>query len=236
MLLDRAGWLRTMTLGRTSKYAIGAAALLIAAGGGAAAVAASQSSSPSDESKAIIDDAAGQLGISPQKLTDALKKALANRVDAAVAAGRITKAEGDALKARIQANDFPLIGGADRGGGHFGFFGRLDAAASYLGLTDAELRTELENGKSLAQVATDHGKSVDGLINALVASAQKKLDEAVAAGRLTKSEETEMLSGLKARITSLVNSRGLAGPHFRGRGFGDGFRHFGLRRPDGPSA
>jgi hypothetical protein len=225
-----------MNLTRTSKYAIGVAALLIAAGGGAAAVAASQGSSPSDERKAIIDDAAGQLGISPDKLSNALKKALLDRVDAAVAAGRITKAEGDALKARIQANDFPIIGGPHGGVGHFGFFGSLDAAASYLGLTDVQLHSELESGKSLAQVAKDHGKSVSGLVDALVASAKTKLDDAVAAGRLTKAQETEMLNGLKDRITNLVNSTGLDVPHFRGPGLGEGFRDFGFRHFDGPSA
>ena len=225
-----------MELSRKSKYAVGAAALLIATGGGAAALAASQNSSPSDESKAIIDDAAGQLGITPEKLTNALKKALADRVDAAVAAGRITKAEGDALKARIQADNFPIIGGPHDGFGHFGFFGQLDAAATYLGLTEAQLQNELASGKSLAQVAKDQGKSVDGLIDALVASAKQKLDQAVAAGRLTKAEETEMLNGLKDRITNLVNSRGVGEPHFRGPGFGDGFRHFGFRRFGGPSA
>ena len=220
-------------MSRTSKYAIGLAALLIAAGGGAAAVAASHGSSPSDESKAIINDAAGQLGISPESLAGALKKALMDRVDAAVAAGRITKAEGDALKARIQANDFPIIGGPYNGFGHFApfpFFGALDAAASYLGLTEDELANELESGKTLAQIAKDHGKSVDGLVSALLASAKQKLDRAVAAGRLTKAQETEMLNGLKERVTNLVNSRGLGGPHFRGRGFGDGFEHFGFRR------
>jgi hypothetical protein len=217
-------------------YAPGGAGGGAPPGGGAAAVAASQSNSPSEESKAIIDDAAGQLGISPDKLSNALKNALADRVDAAVAAGRLTKAEGDALKARIQTDDFPIIGGPGRGFGHFGFFGRLDAAADYLGLTKAQLRTELQNGKSLAQVAKDHGKSVDGLIDALVASAKQKLDQAVAAGRLTKAQETEMLNGLKDRITNLVNSTGLGAPHFRGPGPGLGFRHFGFRRFDGPSA
>jgi predicted DNA-binding protein (UPF0251 family) len=211
---------------------------LIAAGGGAAAVAASQSNSPSDESKAIIDDAAGQLGISPDKLTNALKKALLDRVDAAVAAGRITKAEGDALKARIQSEDFPIIGGPHGGFRPFPFFGSLDAAANYLGLTEAQLANELQSGKTLAQVAKDHGKSVSGLIDAMVASAKQKLDEAVADGRLTKAQETEMLNGLKDRITNLVNSRGLGEPHFRGPGFGDGFgfRHFGFRRFVGPPA
>ncbi len=80
-----------MKLNRKAKIAVGAAAILAAAGGGVA-VAASQAGSPSDESKAVIDDAAKQLGIPSSKLSDALKTALSDRVDAAVAAGRITKA------------------------------------------------------------------------------------------------------------------------------------------------
>src|SRR3989442_16035580 len=107
----RAAWLSSfMNLNRKTKIVVGAAALLAAAGAGAA-VAASQDSSPSSESKAVIDDAAKQLGIPSSKLSDALKKALSDRVDAAVAAGRITKAQGDAPKERITPSDFPLFGG-----------------------------------------------------------------------------------------------------------------------------
>ena len=210
-----------MKLNRKAKIVVGAAALLAATGAGAA----SQDNSPSSESKAVIDDAAKQLGIPSSKLSDALKQALSDRIDAAVAAGRVTKAEGDALKARIQSNDFPLFGGPHRGFGHFGFIGRLESAAGYIGITEAQLRTELESGKSLAQVAKAHGKSVDGLIDALVAAAKEKLDNAVSAGRLTKAQETEMLSVLKDRITSAVNNTGsLDEPHFRRPEFG--FRHF----------
>jgi hypothetical protein len=218
-----------MTLNRKTKLVLGAAALLSAIGAGAA-VAASQDSSPSSESKAVIDDAAKQLGIPSSKLSDALKQALSDRVDAAVAAGRVTKAEGDALKARIQSSGFPLFGGSRRDFRHFGFIGRLESAAGYIGITETQLRTELESGKSLAQIATAHGKSVDGLIDALVAAAKNKLDDAVSAGRLTKDQETEMLGVLKDRITSAVNNTdGLGEPHFRRPGVG--FRHF-----DGPAA
>ena len=210
-----------MKLNRKTKIVVGAAALLSAAGAGAA-VAASKDSSPSSESKAVIDDAAKQLGISSSKLSDALKKALNDRLDAAVAAGRITKAEGDALKQRIASSDFPLVGGLHRGFGHFGF-GGVEAAAGYIGVTEAQLRTELEGGKSLAQVATAHGKSVEGLVNTLFADAKSKLDDAVSAGRLTTSQETEMLNGLKDRITNKVNSTGMDGPRFFCPA--SGFRH-----------
>jgi len=216
-----------MKLNRKAKIVVSAAALVSAAGAGAA-VAASRDSSPSSESKAFIDDAAKQLGIPSSKLSDALKKALSDRVDAAVAAGRITKAEGDALKQRIASSDFPLLGGLRHGFGHLAFRG-LEAAAGYIGITEAQLRAELEGGKSLAQVATAHGKSVDGLVNTLLAEAKSKLDAAVSAGRLTKSQETELLSGLKDRITNRVNGTELDRPHFFGSEFG--FRHL-----DGPPA
>ena len=95
-------------------------------------------------------DAAKQLGIDASKLNAALKQALENRVDAAVAAGRITKTQGDEMKARIAAGDVPLVGlgpggGLHRGGHHFA---DLDAAASYLGITEAELKTSLSDGST----------------------------------------------------------------------------------------
>jgi uncharacterized protein YidB (DUF937 family) len=217
-----------MKLNRKTKIVVAAAVVLAAAGGGVA-VAASQAGSPSEESKAVLDDAAKQLGIPSSKLSDALKTALSDRVDAAVAAGRITKAEGDALKQRITSNDFPLFGGLHHGFGQVGFLGRLEGAAGYIGITEAQLRNELESGKSLAQVATAHGKSVDGLIDKMVADAKTKLDSAVSAGRLTNAQETEMLGVLKDRITSIANSTGLDEPQFRPPGLG--FRHF-----DGPPA
>jgi uncharacterized protein YidB (DUF937 family) len=210
-------------MNRNQKIAIGAAALLAVAGGGVA-VAASDDNSPSAESQAIISDAAKQLGVSPAKLSDALKKALADRIDAAVTSGRLTQSEADALKARINSDSFPLLGFGGGRFGHFGFFGSIEAAAGYLGLTDAQLRSELESGKSLAQVAQAHGKSVAGLVDAMVNAAKSKLDDAVSAGRLTQAQESEMLSGLRDRITNLVNATGMDGDHLMRPKLG--FRHF----------
>jgi hypothetical protein len=199
------------------KVGAGVAAAAAVAGGGAA-IAADRLGS-SDDSQAIVNDAAKQLGVTPSALTSALKKALENRIDAAVAAGRLTKEQGDELKQRIESGDLPLFFGP-RFGPHE-HFGELDAAASYLGLTESQLDEQLDSGKTLAQVAKDRGKSVDGLIQALVDAATKRLDADVAAGRLTKAQEQQILSGLKDRITAFVNGmrhhdfrfdRGFAGP------------------------
>ena len=209
------------------KLAAGAVAAIAVAGGGAA-IGATQFNSPKEESQAVINDAASQLGVDPSKLTDALKKGLENRVDAAVAAGQMTKAQGDALKAQIESgNNVPLIlpgiGGLGQGpGGLFGGgpglkfgFGIGPAfragddvfatAATYLGLTEAELKTQLGSGKTLAEIATAQGKTADGLVQALYDAQKKQLDAAVTAGKLTQSQEDAILANSKDRLTALVN-------------------------------
>ncbi len=202
------------------KFAAATAAGLAIAGGGAA-IAAEQIGSSGDEGQAVINDAAKRLNVTPSALTNALKKAIEDRVDAAVAAGRITKAEGDELKARIESEQVPLFG--HPGFGHGGFVAGLDAAAAYLGVTTSDLQSELASGKTLAQIAQEKGKSVDGLVTALVDAAKKHLDDAVAAGRLTQAQEQTILSNLKQHITDLVNGVRPSGPGFFG-GAPPGFR------------
>ena len=193
------------------------AALVVVVGAGAA-VGATGALSPKQESQAVVTDAAKQLGVQPSELTAALKTALKNRVDAAVAAGRLTQTQGKELKARIDAGDVPLLGFGGPGFGHHGphgIHGGLDAAASYLGMTEAQLHSALESGKTLAQVAKSKGKSVDGLVNAMVADATAKLAAAVKAGRLTQAQANSMQADLKARITEMVNNGPPARPDFR---------------------
>jgi hypothetical protein len=191
---------------RKRAIAAGAAALLAIAGGGAA-VAATSGGSPQQDSQAVVDDAAGQLGISSAQLSNALKQALENRVDEEVAAGRLTKAQGEGLKTRIQSGEVPLIGIGPGGRHHLGPAAGLDAAASYLGLTDGQLRSSLRSGKTLAAIAAANGKSVDGLVAAMVARAKQHIAADVAAGRLTKAQQQDILSNLEQRITDLVNGK-----------------------------
>jgi hypothetical protein len=188
------------------KIAVGGAALAATVGAGGA-IAATQLN-PKQESQAVVNDAAEQLGVEPSELREALEDALANRVDKAVEAGRLTEEQGAELKERIESGDVPLVGLGGPGFGHrVHHVGDLDAAASYLGMTEANLMAALEGGKTLAQIAEDRGKSVDGLVNALVDEAEAELAAAVDAGQLTDAQRDSMLSGLKERITRLVNER-----------------------------
>ena len=220
---------------KRSKIAAGAGAALAVAGAGAAVAADRQT--PKAESQAIVNDAAKQLGVDPARLSDALEQALKNRIDAAVKDGRLSKEQGDAMKRRITSAAFPLfIGpGFDRGGAPFlrGFrhhWGRdLDAAASFLGLSESEVRAALASGKSLAQIAKDEGKSVDRLVDALVDATTKRLDEALTDGRLTKADRDQIVARLKEQTAAMVNASG------RPEGFGvRGHRGHGFFFPGGP--
>ncbi len=200
-----------MTKRKKLTFAAGAAAIaLVLAGLGAAgAIAASNLLSPSDESKAIIDDAADQLGVEPDALSDALKHALKNRVDEAVDAGRLTEEQGDELKGRIDADEYPLLSGRGWHDGpgfglHFGHFEILGTAASYLGMTEAELREALQDN-TLAGITKDKGKSVSGLVQSLVAAQERRIDEAVADGRIPEAQATELKTELTEHMEQLVN-------------------------------
>src|SRR5262249_56075266 len=80
----------------------------------------------------------------------------------------------------------------------------------YLGMRTGGLVTALKGGKTLAQVAADKGKTVDGLVTALTADVQTKLDKAVGSGDITQAQENAILTKLKAAVTDFVN--GVHGP------------------------
>jgi hypothetical protein len=94
----------------------------------------------------------------------------------------------------------------------------LAAAATYLGITQADLGTKLRAGQTLAQIANaTSGKSRDGLIAALVADATAKIDAAQKAGTITADQATQLKANLTARETQLVDSTGPGFPFRRGR-------------------
>jgi Arc/MetJ-type ribon-helix-helix transcriptional regulator len=202
---------------RTRKtLAIGIAALAVIGGGGAA-IAASGGSSSTGQS--FLDSVARHLGISSQRLEDATRAAAIDQVDAALEEGKITKAEADELKARIESGEVPpLLGpgllfghrlGPEGHGFRHGppvFFGEnLSAAADYLGLTEAQLRAKLNTGQTLAQIAKAQDKSVDGLKQAILAEARRKLDQLVEDDELTRAEADAMYERLESHVDDLVD-------------------------------
>jgi hypothetical protein len=208
------------------------AAVVLAVGlGVTGTVAASRALTAADERRAVLDDAADRLDVEPSELEDALRDALKARVDTAVEEGRLTEEQGVELKTRIDSGEMQFLRGLGKPGpgrfGHFHHFARfpaLRAAAEYLGLAEEELRERLRDGDTLAEVAKAEGKAVDGLVDALVADAEKRLDDAVAAGKLTPAQADELADRLDERMTDLVNGE-LPGPGFGHRHRFDGHEH-----------
>jgi hypothetical protein len=213
----------------------------VAAFAGGAYAAAQQSGA--NARQAFLNDVAKQLHVTPKQLSSALKNAAVDQLHAAVAAGRLTQAQADALQRRIAKGGVPLPGG-------FGLFGRgllhrfavpgaavgpgfggpggpgpralagglhphgpIEAAATYLGLTPIQLFEQLRSGSSLAQVAKSRGKSVSGLQSAITAAVKARLDKAVAAKWLTSAQEQKILGRLSARLGEVID-RGRSGPRF----------------------
>jgi hypothetical protein len=173
-----------------------------------------------------LAEIAKQQGKTADGLVDALVAAEKKQLDAAVKDGTLTDAQRDRIESKLEERvtdvvnaELPAFG---RG---FGFkFGRgaflpsrgthLDAAASYLGVSESELRADLREGESLADVAKEQGKSVDGLVDALVADEKKELDDAVQDGRLTDAQRDRIESTLEQRVTDFVNGeRPFFGPN-----------------------
>jgi hypothetical protein len=65
----------------------------------------------------------------------------------------------------------------------------LDDAATYLDLSESEVRDRLRDGDTLADIARDEDKSVDGLVQALVNAASEQIDEAAAEAKEDLDED-----------------------------------------------
>ena len=99
----------------------------------------------------------------------------------------------------------------------------LAAAATYLGLTEAELRTQLGRARRSRRSRKDKGKSVDGLKKVLAAEAKKKLEAAVKAGHLTQAQADDLEARMTEHLDDVVNGRSRRsgrGRHVHGFGLG----------------
>lgn len=228
------------------KALIGAGAALLLSGGVAAAAigpdnvgSAVVSALPGNVALAVensplhgssfLDAAAAYIGISVSDLRTQLQSgktlaeiAVANgKTKDGLIAALVKAATTDITTLVDQKGPFPAGGPGGRGGMHAFGGEHLQAASTYLGISTADLRTQLQSGKSLADIAkATSGKTVDGLIQAIVNAETAQIDQAVKDGKLTADQATQMKANLTQRVTDMVNRTGGAG-----HGFGPGMPH-----------
>jgi polyhydroxyalkanoate synthesis regulator phasin len=192
--------------------------------GGAVLAADEEGAAPG---QTFVDRLASRLGITSDELTSAVKDTQIEMLDQAVADGRLSQEQADAMQERIQSAEgitgFSFGPGFGRGGPRgMGMAGcvSLDTLADTLGLTTAEVRAQLQAGVTLSEIITAQGQTVEAVVHALVAEAQAHLNEAVAAGRITQEQADSMLTELPARLTEMVESGmpafRIPGHHIRG--------------------
>mgnify|MGYP006271748633 FL=1 len=117
---------------------------------------------------------------------------LKSRLQSLVDAGTLTSSKLDKIVAALDAA-MPAGGrdghmGGRHGGGRDGRMGGrggmmgsqlLETAASTIGITADELKTELQAGKTVAEVAIANGKTAQQVIDALVAQASADLEQRI---------------------------------------------------------
>ena len=137
------------------------------------------------QTKPTTPPVADATGARPDKAT-MLKARLQTLVDG----GTLTSSQLDAVVTALEAAR--PMGGGHEGRGHGGARGEkrqemLTTAADAIGITADELKTAIEGGQTIAQIAEANGKSVQSVIDALVAQATTDLTERI----------TDMVNGVK---------------------------------------
>jgi hypothetical protein len=195
-------------LRRTLKSKLIVATAILAAAAFAGGAYAATQDSGTNPRQALLNDAAKRLNVTPAQLQNALTGAFEDQLNAAVRAGRLTQAQANAIEQRIRNRagaPLPFLPPAHRFFLRPGPRGVLGAAATYLGLKPAQLLGQLSSGRTLAQIAKAHGKTAAGLNQAIGAAVKARLDKAVAAGRITRAQEQQLLSRLSAKLSTLIN-------------------------------
>jgi len=163
----------------------------------------------------LATGAVGAVAITPASATTStnpVASRLANfksALSGLVSDGTLTQAQADKVAGTLDSK-LPKRGErGERGPGvRFGGMGMTrtrDAAAKALGLTTDQLRTALQGGKSLADVAKDRKVSVDSLVKAMVNAAEGELATAVKDGTVMQAKADKIKSSLTERITNRVN-------------------------------
>jgi|688.fasta_scaffold116154_5 hypothetical protein len=177
---------------------------------------------------------ATEKGVALQTIVDALIAEQKTLLQQAVTEGRLTQAQADArlaalqseLPTRLSTAFTPGMRGDGRGMlGRFGLGASLTTVATTLGVSESDLLTALQAGKSVADVAAEKNVDLATVSAAIVVEQNTKLQQAVSAGQLTQAQADQQLALLQANLPHLLSLKGgmeagFGGPRGHGR-FGD---------------
>jgi pyruvate/2-oxoglutarate dehydrogenase complex dihydrolipoamide acyltransferase (E2) component len=79
-------------------------------------------------------------------------------------------------------------------------------AAKTIGITPRDLVAEVRGGKTIAQVATDHGVQPQAVIDALTTAAKAKIEAAKTAGKITATRAARLDARVDRVVPKFVNT------------------------------
>lgn len=187
-----------------------------------------ESAWPFDFGQRFKEALADILGISVDEYDAAVEQAQGRVVDDAVEEGWLTEEQAEMLEWRLQqAPEFGRRGMMLRGFDGFdrrmmsGGVRLISIAADELDMSVTELLTELQDGKTIADVAGERGVDLQVIADACMAEVKESLDDAVADGRITQKRADWQLAQAEEKVTDWLNNRSL-GDHVRDEVHGGG--------------
>jgi hypothetical protein len=149
--------------------------------------------------QSYLNHLAKDLNTSTTKVQDAAKLAFNQTVDDAVNSKQITKAQGDALKAKYATNqlcsgELSAIGrGVGAAAGRALGQEAFSAEASVLGTTPSDLMTQVKAGKAVKDLAAAKGMDETAFRNAYVAKIKSDLAALVSNGTITQPQADKVI-------------------------------------------
>jgi polyhydroxyalkanoate synthesis regulator phasin len=170
------------------------------------------------------------LGINVEEYNTAVEQAQDQVMNEAVDEGWLTEDQAEMLRGRMDQDPGFGMRGIDKGMGglEHGVLGAgnnlISIAADQLGMSLTDLLTELQDGKSIAEVAAEKGVDTGAIVDAYLAERKEDLDEAVADGRITQNQADYSLQQAEERAVDQLDNTWEDG--FRGGGHRGGMMGF----------
>ena len=164
------------------------------------------------------------LGISVEEYETAVDTAQGQVLEEAVADGWLTQEQADRMQERmnLDAGARWMGKGFPGGRGAWGMHGNslFSVAADELGMEWSELTAELQEGKSIAEVAEEKGVDPQTIADAYLAQVAETLAEAVEDERITQKQADSMLENITETIDDQLEAAcgGCFPGGFMGRG------------------
>ncbi len=162
----------------------------------------------------FLQRVADKLNVSLEQLKQSFKDSAIDAVNASVADGKITQDQATKMIDRINKGNGAGLGHFLRAhGNEIRAFrvkvraGVIQSAATALNVQPADLRTQLKDGKSIADVATTQNVSLDTVKTQITTDAKTKLDAAVTNKKLTQGQADKALQTLTNNLDKILNAK-----------------------------